>query len=365
MNTLLTGSTYATKHLEAWYHAILIQNVTEAQTCYHAATQERKEILVKEDSLNSSYHLFFNLLKFRYAVFTDGLSITKGSFDEIDAITIPADLQLSYLYNYYKAIYFTALNKFEKADDYFEKARSSLASLSTVEQADFYYRYAVYHFQMQQPSQAIVYATKALEIFQTLNECDRNITSCLSVLGGSYVAVGHYEKAEELYYTAIDMLQKNNEESLLLHVRNNLGTLYANKNLSEQAIRQLSEVIEKMPKHYKALFLLAQENGKLGNIELANKYIQTGREIILQLNNEEYKHHFNILEAIINKFELEQLDRVIQEGIDYFNEESLFSYTSDYCEKIATLYHKKEFFEKASEYFYSSIEAKKKNERRL
>jgi len=185
------------------------------------------------------------------------------------------------------------------------------------------------------------------------------------VLGGAYVAVGHYEKAEELYYKAIDILQKLNEEPLLLHVRNNLGTLYANQDLSEQAIRQLSEVIEKMPKHYKALFLLAQENGKLGNIELANKYIQTGKEIVLQLDNEEYKHHFSILEANINEFELEQLDKIVQAGIHYFNEESLFSYTSEYCEKIATTYHKKLQFEKASEYFLKSIEANKKNERRL
>ncbi|MGR3774415.1 tetratricopeptide repeat protein [Bacillus paramycoides] len=365
MNTLLTGSTYATKHLESWYHAILTQNVTEAQTCYHAATKEHEEILLQGNEVNSSYHLFFDLLKFRYAVFTEGLSITKDSFEAINAYAIPSDLQLSYLYHYYKAIYYTALNKFDKAADYFEKAKSSLTSLTHIEQADFYYRYAVYHFQMQQPSQAIVNATKALDIFQTLNECERNVTSCLSVLGGSYVAVEHYEKAEELYYKAIDILQKLNEESLLLHVRNNLGTLYANQDLSEQAIRQLSTVIDKIPNHYKALFLLAQENGKLGNIELANKYIQIGKEIVLQLDNEEYKHHFSILEAMINKFELEQLDKVIQEGINYFNEESLFSYTSEYCEKVATIYHKKQQFEKASEYFFNSIKAKKKSERRL
>ncbi|MEK4866002.1 tetratricopeptide repeat protein [Bacillus sp. FSL E2-8895] len=365
MNTLLTGSTYATKHLEAWYHAILTQNFAVSQDCYHAAAKEQKEMLLQGNEGNASYQLFFDLLKFRYAVFTEGLSITKDSFESINAYAIPSDLQLSYLYHYYNAIYYTALNKFDKADDYFEKAKSSLTSLTNVEQADFYYRYAVYHFQMQQPSQAIVNATKALDIFQTINDCERNVTSCLSVLGGAYVAVGHYEKAEELYYKAIDILQKLNEEPLLLHVRNNLGTLYANQDLSEQAIRQLSEVIEKMPKHYKALFLLAQENGKLGNIELANKYIQTGKEIVLQLDNEEYKHHFSILEANINEFELEQLDKIVQAGICYFNEESLFSYTSEYCEKIATTYHKKLQFEKASEYFLKSIEANKKNERRL
>lgn len=48
MNTLLTGSTYATKHLEAWYHAILTQNVVVSHDCYHAAAKEKKKCFYKE-----------------------------------------------------------------------------------------------------------------------------------------------------------------------------------------------------------------------------------------------------------------------------------------------------------------------------
>ena len=86
---------------------------------------------------------------------------------------------------------------------------------------------------------------KALEIFESQHGCERNISSCLSVLGASYVDVGHFEQAEESYNKALDILQKLNEESLQLYVRGNLGHLYASQNLSEEAIRHLTQVVER------------------------------------------------------------------------------------------------------------------------
>lgn len=38
-------------------------------------------------------------------------------------------------------------------------------------------------------------------------------------------------------------------------VRSNLGWLYSSQNLSDLAIRHLSEVTKKMPKHFKAILL--------------------------------------------------------------------------------------------------------------
>lgn len=49
-------------------------------------------------------------------------------------------------------------------------------------------------------------------------------------------------------------LKKSGEEKFITFVRHNLGLMYAGQNLSELAIRYLSEVIQELPKDYKAIF---------------------------------------------------------------------------------------------------------------
>ncbi len=240
MNISLKGHTYTTKHLEAWYYAILTQNVKEAQIQFQEAKKEHEEMLLKETETIPLYQLYYALLQFRHTALTDGLSITKDSFQIIEDQEKTEDKHLSYLYYYYKAIHLTAINKYQEADEYFLKAQALLSGHSQIEQVDFYYRFATYHYHQQQPSFAIVNASKALEIFEMQHGCERNISSCLSVLGASYADVGHFEQAEESYNKALDILQKLNEESLQLFVRGNLGLLYASQNLSEEAIRHLT-----------------------------------------------------------------------------------------------------------------------------
>ncbi|MBD2823261.1 tetratricopeptide repeat protein, partial [Xenorhabdus sp. 42] len=86
--------------------------------------------------------------------------------------------------------------------------------------------------------------------------------------------------------------------TLILKVRNNLGWLYSSQNLSTLAIRHLTIVTDKFPKHLKANFLQAKEHFKLNEKELANTWIKQGLEICNELNNQEYKHHFTILKTL-------------------------------------------------------------------
>lgn len=97
MNISLKGHTYTTKHLEAWYHAILTQNVKEAQVQFQEATKEHEEMLLKETETIPLYHLYYALLQFRHTALTDGLSITKDSFQIIEDQEKPEDKHLSYL----------------------------------------------------------------------------------------------------------------------------------------------------------------------------------------------------------------------------------------------------------------------------
>ena len=52
-----------------------------------------------------------------------------------------------------------------------------------------------------------------------------------------------------------------------------MGWLYSDQSMSTLAIRHLSEVTEKIPTHFKAIFLQAKEHYKLGEQSAASKLI--------------------------------------------------------------------------------------------
>ncbi|WP_242310385.1 hypothetical protein [Bacillus cereus group sp. BfR-BA-01331] len=356
MNVQLQGNEQVTKLFNDWYLAMLKQDVSQAKNLKHEI--EEKELNFKEDE---NLALYYSLLDFRYKILTDSLSITKDSFEKIDSYSISSNNQLSYYYHLFKGIYATLTTNYNLACEHYEEAEKLLVNISDkLEEAEFNYRFAIFNQHFYKPIEAIQYANKAREVLITHRDYEKTVASCDSVLGASCVQLRQYEQAEEHYNSAINVLQKQNEESLLLRVRNNLGWLYANQNLSTLAIRHLSEVTTKMPTHFKAIFLQAREHSKLGETNIAEEFITKGLKLCTELNNEEYILHFKILKSLNNNDSTEDLEKIIIEGITYFDKESLYNYTQEYSEKFAVKLYDENNHVKASEYFHKALQAKEK-----
>ncbi|PFJ09337.1 hypothetical protein COD67_04725 [Bacillus cereus] len=363
MNISLQGNEQVTKLLNDWYHAMLQQQVLKA-TNLKREIDEQINVLKEEENTeqqNQNLLLYYSLLDFRYKVLTDGLSITKNSFDVVETHNAPSDDFLAYYYSFFKAIHATLTTNYNGASEYYEKAEKLLKHVpDELERAEFYYRFCIFLYHFYQPIESIQYATKAKEIFVNSEGYEVRVGLCENMLGASCVYLKQFEQAEEKYNSAINIFRKFSEKELILSVRNNLGWLYASQNLSTLAIRHLSEVTEKMPTHFKAIFLQAREHNKLGEINIAEEFIEKGLTICTGLDNEEYIHHFTILKALNNNVPTEELEKIILEGIAYFNKESLYNYTQEYAEKLATRFFKESDHIKASEYFNNGLEAREK-----
>ncbi len=255
---------------------------------------------------------------------TDSLSITKNSFDVIESYNAPSDEFLSYYYHFFKAVHATLTTNYNEASEHYEKAEKLLIAVpDDLERAKFYYRISAFYNYTYQPLKVINYANKALAIFIQHTGYETNVALCKNLLGGVCIHLKQYEQAEEYFTSAIDILQKQNEKTLILRVRNNIGWLYASQNLSTLAIRHLSEVTENLPNHYKAILLLGREHFKLEEIEKANELAEQGANICNELDDEVYKHHFAILREMNHNISTEKIEKVILEGIAYFDEEQL------------------------------------------
>lgn len=89
-----------------------------------------------------------------------------------------------------------------------------------------------------------------------------------------------FEMAEEYFISAIDLFRNFGNESDVLVTRQNLGLMYAEQKRSSLAIRYLSEVNQKMPNNYRALFIEAKQYLKLGETEIALGLIEKGYKFV-------------------------------------------------------------------------------------
>lgn len=352
----LTDNEEITNKLNAWYKAMIAQQKSTA-----AQLKEEidggMEIAIEDPELK----LLYSLLDFRYKLLTDDLSITKNSFEKVEAFDTPVDGELSYYYHFFKAIHNTLLANYNEAKKYYRLAESLLKyAKDDIERAEFYYRIALFYHHTYQPLSTVQYASKAQELFSLYVGHKNNVALCANVLGMCCIQLGQFEKAEEYLTSAVDILQKRDEETLILRVRNNLGWLYSCQNLSSLAVRHLSEVTAKIPNHYKALFLEARERYKLGEIDTALSLIDQGFKVCSSIENTEYRYHLLILEELCMSSDAEKLEGIINEGISYFDSEGLHEYVQEYGELLAVEFNKIGNKEKSQEYFLKAYESKQR-----
>ncbi|MBK5429270.1 hypothetical protein [Bacillus sp. TH30] len=341
--------------LKVWYENIIRCNINEA---LQIKTEINKR--TNENELNLDQRFYLELFNFRYQVLTDGLSINKRSFDHIDSMNLPASNSIQFYYHFFKGIHRTILSDYNDAKIHFEQAEEFITSdLNELEKAEFMYRQGTYLYQTYQPLLAIEKVTEAKDILLKHNEYNVLVALCENVYGLSCIDLRQYNLAEESFDAAIDILRRESQEELLLRVRSNIGWLYENQNLLSSAIRHLSEVNSKIANHVRALFSEAEAHFKLGETLRAEELINRGINVSKEIDNKEYLHRFLILEQMNKLSNTNELEKVVIEGIQYFEQNNLLDAVYEYTEKLAIRFHEENNYRKASEYFYKSTVSQK------
>lgn len=318
---------------------------------------------MEEDQKNTE---FYSLLDFRFKMLSAEFyphqsDISKNDLRKMKLDEVPSDESLLYYYHFFKASHATVNGDFKVAEKHYGIAESLLENIQDpIEKAEFNFKLSSYYYHVCQPILVIQYATRARNIFEGLYGYSRKVAACDNVLGLACVKLNEFEQAEVYFMSSLDILKKQNEEELMLRVRHSLGVMYAEQNLSDLALRYLSEVSQKIPNHFRAIFLEARENLKLGKTKLAASLIEKGLVICNELEQKEYEHHFTILKGMNENVSAEELELAISKGISFFNEVGLWQYVQEYAEKLAVKYHKEGNSIKSSEYFYLGYKEKEK-----
>ncbi|KAA6452215.1 tetratricopeptide repeat protein [Bacillus cereus] len=351
------GNEQVTKMLNEWYIEIRARHVGKAHNLKLEIDQKIHNIEEDQNLL-----LYYALLDFRYQYMLDSLSIGKDSFDKVDSLGVPTDQFLQYYYHFFKAIHSNITGDFTCAKEHYNQAELLLKHIpDEIEHAEFHFKLSTFHYHIYKPLAAIKEATKAKDIFKKHAGYETNIGLCDNLIGLACTHLKQFEEAEEHFITAINTFKKSGEEKNITFVRHNLGLMYSGQNLSELAIRYLSEVTQELPKDYKAIFIKAREHMKICESKETSNLIVKGLEICKELKNEEYEHHFLILGKLNQKVSADELEKTIKTGISYFERENLHEYVQEYAKKLAVLFHQENNRSKASDYFYLSHQAEEQN----
>ncbi|PGC56660.1 hypothetical protein COM24_07565 [Bacillus toyonensis] len=357
MNVSVKGNKEITKLLNEWYIEIRSRRIGNALRLKEIIDSKIHSIEEDQNLL-----LYYSLLDFRYQFVVDNLSVSKNSFDKVESFDTPTDDFLAYYYHFFKGMHASTIGEYNVAKENYDKAEAFLESIpDELEKAEFQYKVGAFHYDIYESLNSVKYTTKAKEIFERHMDYERNVGFCENLLGMACTNLREWVLAEEHLVKAMDIFQKLNEEKFILMVRHNLGLLYAGQNMSELAIRYLSEVSEKKPNHFKAIFIEAKEYLKLGEHDTAAMLIAKGHQLCNELGNEEYCHHFEILNALNGKVFAEEFEKIVLAGVSYFEKEELYEYIQEYEEQLAIRFYQENNDSKASEYFYLSSQARKKS----
>ena len=356
MNIQLKENEKVTQMLINWYYEIRKRNLEKSRKL-------KSEIEMHIQNLDNDQNvaLHYALLSFRYEYLIDSLSIGKDSFNKIEEFEKPTDNLLSYYYHFFKAMHLTMTGDYNSAKNQYEEAEKKLQHISDeLEHAEFYFKLSTFSCHNQQYVLALKQVSKAKDVFSKHRDYELNIGYCDNLYGLVCIHLKEYELAEEHLISALDMFKKHSDDHASLYSRHNLGFLYGSQNLSELAIRYLSEVNAKTPNNYKALFIEAREYYKLKNKETSNTLIEKALKICDDLKNEEFYHRLMILKAMNNNLPAAKFEDIVLKGIDYFERERLHENIEKYEEALALKYYEEGNATKASEYFYSSSQSRKK-----
>ena len=264
MSVLLKGHEQIVNELNILYQVMVAEQLIEAKQL-----KEKIEKQINKIEADQNLSLYYSLLNFKYKVLTDWTNIKYDTFSQIVRLDNPITEDfITYYYHFLKLNMLPLLGIMMKQKEY-EKAESLLKHVpGELEEAEYKYKFAIFNHHTNKPLTAINYANQAKEIFSKYPRYEIKIALCENILGSCSVYLKQFEQAEENYNSAINILQKLKDDTLILKVRNNLGWLYSSQNLSTLAIRHLTIVTNKLPKHLKANFLQAKEHFSLNEKNL-------------------------------------------------------------------------------------------------
>lgn len=344
------------KSLDEWYIAIRDR-------------QEEKAINLKEKienmysiSTDISYKIRFQLIKARFYLMMQDYQRVQTCFNGLGSdVDIPEDSK--YYYYLFFGIFMLDKGKYQNALSSLTRAKTYIkCSFDSLEIAECKYRLSRVYFRLSDNRNSIKEALDGLKLFQKAQN-EFGTALCNNLLGLNSTVLGKFRNAERYYNYVKKFAEEHNHHKMKCLIYLNLGDLFADLNLPHSAITYLNKA-----SHYtserdyshpiRIKYILANQYFIIDQVDLACQELEKGFQLALESQNREFQHFFKLLKARYMP-ESTDVEKVYQEGLDYFMKNQLWSRISEHSEDFAVFYQNQNRFTEAVKYYDLSVQARK------
>lgn len=344
--------------LDKWNLYIQNQNIEHSQRL----KKQIDNIAVGHE--DPSFQKRYTLVLSKYNLLMQDFESMKMKLSEVEPFRSASENMLSFYYYYFNGTMKYSSNCFQEAIQLYKRAEKYLPLASDgVQSAELYYKLASAYHRESKAMLSIRYTALALDSFKNGYAYQRT-ADCENLMGMNKKEIGEYEEAEVHFRNALTYAEMFHHTDRKITLYYNLGSLYADQQLYENAVEYLKLALQMMTDGQKShkvktLFLLAEMLYESGDGQGAKYCLNEGMNLCFEEKKQADYFRFRMLEA---KYEPDndRLEQVYSEGIAHFQQQGLWRFVKEYSELLASEFKKKGKYKEASEYYELAITADKK-----
>ncbi|WP_171038113.1 helix-turn-helix domain-containing protein [Aquibacillus sediminis] len=333
-----------------WYDYIKRKNREESNLLYEEITKSMS------NNYNSELKTIYKLFSFRYFIYLNKLDQATEFLLELENVSEFFTEEQRYNYHKFTAMLLNKKGRLNEALEQLDIVDSINENLHTVDPELDYYTSIIYS-RLNKLANSIIYANKALEIYQKSFDYNR-VSDCCMILGINFNLLGDYEKA--VYYME-RMLSLGTEKSPkeLAGAYHNLSYIHMNLEEYESALRYADKSIKLKENealsintiHLKSLIYMYK-----GNNEKAKTLANKGYLLAIEHQNKKFEYKFYVLNYRLDgcNFDQSVLEKLQNEVLSYFKELGELLEYRNLLKILGDVYYKNRLY-KLSAQFYKMV----------
>jgi hypothetical protein len=345
------------KILFSLYHSTVSQDKKAAK---EKLTYINDEFDIEKSSPNPDTTLLFLIVKLKYYLLRNEKKLLEPIYNQIKLLPTSQISSIEYIQHKTLGIYYYRRNKLLQSTLALSNAMilaDTLIEITNEDRAELYYQMALTKLKTSDTLESVLYAEKALTIYQSLQRLIRS-AECHIILGINNKNIKRYELAENHFKAAKSMGEEVKDCYLESMALQNIGCIKSDLKESEEAIFYYLESLKLKKEEERCLFSihgLVEEYYILDQFEFSREWAEQGLSLARHNNIQEYIIHFTIhIHKVDNHPEF--VNYVANIALPYFKNAGNKRFLVKYTELLANYYYQHHQFKKASECFNGCLQ---------
>ncbi|MBM7554342.1 tetratricopeptide (TPR) repeat protein [Thalassobacillus pellis] len=337
------------ERLHSWHDSIKRKDFTTMKDIYQSVTE----------SLRYNFHIDLNnlymIFEFRYAFTLNILSNPQETLIILHNMAETSNLEFKYYYHKILGIYHLSEHELDKALDELKLAKATIIDLP-IDDSELYYHIALVYSKLGNFAESIIYAQKALDMYQTTLNYTKVIECCM-LIAINYNLLHVYEIAEEYFHKILHSANGYLTNVIKARVYHNLGYICINNNQYSEASDYLETALAlKEQENINAtntLYLLALHSKSQDELAKAKEFSEMGYIMATKYDDKKYMYkHMMLLNQIEGTHTEEAFIQLLtEEIIPYFDQVNETAERSDALKLLGAIHFDNKKYKLAAQYF--------------